>query len=123
MINNIEGIQIYTNSLFNTLIPHSLKKLWTLTGDTCTGCQGKKYRVSLIGEKKATPSPPFVIASSMPCETVAIKKNNTSENQCFENTFSALKNNEVITSEKMKANEIECMKPLCPQNELYGIPK
>lgn len=107
MINNIEGIQIYTNSLFNTLIPHSLKKLWTFTGDTCTGCHGKKYLVLSKGEKKATPNPPFVIASNTPCETVATKKKTTRDSHDFENNFSCLKKSSVITIENKNANGIE----------------
>lgn len=44
-------------------------------GETGIGRQGRKYRVLSNGAKKATPSPPLVIASKSPCEAVINAKN------------------------------------------------
>src|SRR5262245_66047358 len=43
-------------------------------GETGIGRQGRKYRVLSKGAKKATPSPPFVIASNSPCDAVIAAK-------------------------------------------------
>jgi hypothetical protein len=51
-----------------------------LSGDTSSGLVGKKYRFSLNGAKKATPRPPFVRASSTPCDAMARKRNS---HTCF----------------------------------------
>jgi len=54
--------------------PCALKNSLTPIGDTMTGRTGKKYLVVSNGEKNATPNPPFVIASSTPCDAVQRKK-------------------------------------------------
>jgi hypothetical protein len=46
-----------------------------LSGDTASGLSGKKYRLSLNGAKKATPRPPFVSASSTPCDAMHRNRN------------------------------------------------
>ena len=69
-----DGSQIHIASLARTRTPYSLKNSPMPIGDTRTGRTGKKYLVVSNGEKKATPNPPFVIASSTPCEAVQRKK-------------------------------------------------
>src|SRR5712692_6369233 len=69
-----EGSQIHIASLARIRTPYALKNSLTLIGDTRTGRTGKKYLVVSNGEKNATPNPPFVIASSTPCEAVHRKK-------------------------------------------------
>ncbi|GAC1635374.1 MAG: hypothetical protein NVS9B14_12520 [Candidatus Acidiferrum sp.] len=60
------------NSLQSTPSPRSEKKAAPM-GDTKIGRHGRKYLVGSNGDKNAIPNPPFVIASSSPCEA-AIKK-------------------------------------------------
>jgi len=55
--------------------PVSEKKLATPMGETTTGRQGKKYRSFSNGEKNATPNPPLVKASSIPCDNVDKNRN------------------------------------------------
>ena len=52
-----------------------VKNALTRTGKTWMGRQGKKYLVRSNGEKKATPSPPLVSASSTPCVAVTAARN------------------------------------------------
>jgi hypothetical protein len=69
-----DGSQIHIASLARIRTPCELKNSLTPIGDTRTGRTGKKYLVVSNGEKNATPNPPFVIASSTPCETVQREK-------------------------------------------------
>jgi hypothetical protein len=69
-----DGSQIHIASLARIRTPYALKNSLMPIGDTSTGRTGKKYLVVSNGEKKATPNPPFVIASSTPCEAVQRKK-------------------------------------------------
>ena len=48
--------------------PRSVKNREATTGETRMGRQGRKWRALSKGEKKATPSPPLVMASKRPCE-------------------------------------------------------
>src|SRR5690348_1558704 len=59
----IAGIQSQSNSLFITSAPRPLKKRRMEIGATTIGRQGRKYRSLSNGAKKATPKPPFVMAS------------------------------------------------------------
>lgn len=74
-----EGMPIQNASLLITCQPQLLKNRAALNGDTCIPRQGKKWRVLSNGPKNATPRPPVVIASKIPCEIVQLKniKNNT----------------------------------------------
>jgi hypothetical protein len=45
------------------------------SGDTSSSRHLKKYRALLNGAKNATPNPPFVIESNIPCEAVEANKN------------------------------------------------
>ena len=69
-----DGNQIHIASLARIRTPYELKNSLTPIGDTRTGRTGKKYLVVSNGEKNATPNPPFVMASSTPCEAVQRKK-------------------------------------------------
>jgi hypothetical protein len=69
-----DGSQIQIASLTRIQTPYSLKNSLTPIGETRTGRRGKKYLVVSNGEKNATPNPPFVIASSTPCDAVQRKK-------------------------------------------------
>jgi len=69
-----DGSQIHIASLARIRTPYALKNSLTPIGDTKTGRTGKKYLVVSNGEKNATPNPPFVIASSTPCDAVQRKK-------------------------------------------------
>src|SRR5512143_3768023 len=64
-----------TNSVISTVSPRCVKNLCGSSGDTSMGRNGKKYRVLSNGAKKATPTPPLVMASNTPCELIAKKKN------------------------------------------------
>ncbi len=69
-----DGSQIHMASLAKIRTPYELKNSLMPIGDTRTGRTGKKYLVVSNGEKNATPNPPFVIASSTPCEAVQREK-------------------------------------------------
>jgi hypothetical protein len=61
---------MYLNSLKRTRNPHSDKNFFIPKGDTFIPLKGKKNRVLSNGIKKPTPSPPEVMASKTPCDTV-----------------------------------------------------
>lgn len=67
----VVGRMIKISSDKSTLTPQSEKKTPTPIGDTSIGRTGKKYRVVSNGQKKATPKPPLVTASSSPCDIPA----------------------------------------------------
>src|SRR6185369_6995489 len=70
----IAGIQIHTSSLRITAHPFAEKKRARPIGETWIGRKGKKIRRLSNGAKNATPRPPFVMASSVPCEAAARKR-------------------------------------------------
>ena len=76
-----QGIAIYWISLKTTLIPHSEKNFCIPIGDTFISLKGKKYLELSKGIKNPTPSPPLVIASKIPWETV--DKNKTIAKMSF----------------------------------------
>ena len=59
-----------------TSYPCPAKKRLMLKVETSIGCEEKKKRSLENGEKNATPYPPFVKASRIPCDTVDKKKYN-----------------------------------------------
>ena len=67
---NTAGSQTHCTSLRKTRTPVTERNACRLMGETRMGRQGKKYRRLSKGAKKATPKPPFVSASSIPCESV-----------------------------------------------------
>lgn len=115
------GIPIHNASFFSTSSPLSEKNLAAPMGETAIGRHGKKYLVSSKGEKKATPSPPFVMASRTACEAVHEKKNDTKAKNDF-NENDLIENTMAHATAKIKANNKECEKPRCPQKLSYGIP-
>jgi hypothetical protein len=60
----------HRSSFLRTRAPRKLINRVILKGDTSIGLQLKKMRWSLKSEKRATPIPPLVIASRIPCEAV-----------------------------------------------------
>jgi hypothetical protein len=66
-----DGNHTHSSSLAKTSSPRAEKMLEIPSGETSIGCQGKKNRLFVIGAKSATPSPPFVSASKIPCDAVA----------------------------------------------------
>jgi hypothetical protein len=62
-------------SLSRMATPRLVRNALMLSGDTASGLIGKKYRFGLNGAKKATPRPPFVSASSNPCDARARNRN------------------------------------------------
>lgn len=68
------GSQIHVASLAKITNALLLKNSSMPMGETTIGRNVKKYLVGSNGEKNATPSPPFVIASSTPCEAVQRKR-------------------------------------------------
>lgn len=86
-------------------------------GETFIGRNGKKIRSLLNGIRKPTPRPPVVIASRIPCDSVA--KKSVTQNK----TFRLLPKTKLNTPDQSKANSIECVKPLCPSGCAYGMPK
>lgn len=88
-------------------------------GETGIGRQGRKYRVLSRGAKKATPSPPFVIASNNPCDAViAAKKIASFMNEWphFPRTARA-----AAPAPTKTAKSNEWVKPRCPKGCAYGI--
>ena len=67
------GHQIHFNSLKRTLAPIAEKNSIP-SGETSMSRHRKKYRSLLYGAKNATPMPPFVMESKIPCETVEANK-------------------------------------------------
>ena len=72
--NSNAGSQIHSSSVCRIANPCGVKKRVTAIGETRIGLHGRKYRVLSKGEKNATPSPPFVVASSKPWLAVARNK-------------------------------------------------
>jgi hypothetical protein len=65
-----EGSHIHPISFASISNPLCEKKLPTPMGETLIGLHQKKYLSLLRGEKKATPNPPSVSASSNGCDSV-----------------------------------------------------
>src|SRR5262245_12294979 len=88
-------------------------------GETGIGRHGRKYRVLSKGAKKATPNPPFVIASNSPCDAViAAKKIASFSNEWphFPRTARA-----AAAAPTRAAKNNEWVKPRCPNGCAYGI--
>src|SRR5437879_8476803 len=101
--------------------PSPLKNRPTPTGETLMGRHGKKYRAVSNGEKNATPNPPLVRASSMPCDTVTRKNRPTRDHQCRENFMSLLYSHDTTSRLHSAANNKECESPRCPSKSPYSI--
>src|SRR3954469_25543827 len=100
------GSAIQRSSLRMTAAPSALKKEPTPIGDTWIGRQAKKYRVVSKGEKKATPRPSLVMASSTPCDMPAQKKK---DHRPMRGAFHSLRGNmrKVNAVAMIAANKIE----------------
>lgn len=87
-------------------------------GDTLMGCHGKKILASENGHNNATPRPPSVKASKTGWERDEISTATKIH------VFSVFRKPEKNTEKKEmhNANKMECMKPLWPHWEAYGIP-
>src|SRR5262245_47422233 len=88
-------------------------------GETRIGRHGRKYRVLSKGAKKATPSPPLVIASNSPCDAVIAAKKIARfkyEWPHFPRTARA-----AAPAPTRAAKNNEWVKPRCPNGCAYGI--
>jgi len=72
-----------------------------LSGDTTIGCHGRKYLVSLKGEKNATPRPPLVMASKTSCKK-PLAKNTQKQRHFLFMDFSEMNNKAIRPSNAAK---------------------
>src|SRR6266404_6149875 len=101
-------------SLAITAAPRPLKNRPKPIGDTWIGLHGRKYRVVSNGEKKATPKPPLVIASSTLCEAVAMKNRPSNVHHSLEPFVNRRYSHNTTVRLHTAANESECDSPRCP---------
>ena len=76
------------------------------------------------GERKATPRPPFVMASSTPWGWAVARNRYKSKRKGwakFRNTATKTENHGNARKEAAKTSE--CVNPRCPQKSPYGMPK
>jgi hypothetical protein len=119
--NSIAGSQIQTSSFRRMAYPRGLKNRGTAIGETRIGRHGKKYRRLSKGEKNATPSPPFVIASSTPWLALARNKYANKGNLAI--LDAPCRNTTAATAPARRAAKTsECVNPRCPQKSPYRIP-
>lgn len=114
-----KGNQTHRISDQRTATPRALRKRERPSGATSIGWNGTKNRSSRNGQRKATPSPPFVNASSKPCEAI--------DNNMNQNTIEAVKprsriNIAAIMAMKI-ANNNEWLNPRWPKPSAYATPK
>src|SRR6266700_2961001 len=101
-------------SLTTTAAPRPLKNRPTPIGETWIGRHGMKYREVSNGEKKATPKPPLVIASSTPCEAVAAKNRPSNVHHALEPFVTCRYSHKTTVRLQAAANKSECDSPRCP---------
>ena len=78
-VKHSEGKITQINSLSMTLMPLKVRNRFRLNGDTSIGRQGRKNLCSLRGKKKATPRPPFVMASKTSCDNPQVENTQKKE--------------------------------------------
>ena len=69
-----QGSQTHIASDINTARPPEERKRVKPIGDTSMGWNGAKNRCDENGHNKATPCPPFVKQSSIPCDAIDINR-------------------------------------------------
>jgi hypothetical protein len=119
VITTADGNHIHFSSLKMTRMPLAEKKSIPI-GDTSISRHLKKYRPLSNGAKNATPKPPFVIESNIPCETVDINKKRKVTSRLRLPPEGMNIASKVVTA---TAKEIECVIPLWPSISPYSMPK
>jgi hypothetical protein len=86
-------------------MPLGVRNRFGLNGDTSIGRQGRKNLCSLSGEKKATPRPPFVMASKISCNSPQTKNTQKYRSLIFVD-FSIPMMNKIAMSPRITANRM-----------------